>query len=357
MGSDFDEIERKIKRRIKSEQDAGERSYQQLLDQREKLKRFERVISLLNPVAIIFVGSVIIFSAFKKGFFEINISTPSTAIPSWPFVIIGVVVAAGAMLFYLRDSGPATSLSKLKDKVEDLEILLKAQPAFVKKELGQFFVSDETKNEIIAGIKDEIHKSAVDSTLNTLAAENIEAKKKIRFLEKVQSEHFDTMTRLQTAIRNLQTRANLNLVFGIILTGVGVAILWQTLSVPLHGDSAWDFARAYFPRLSLVLIVELFSYFFLNLYKGNINETRYYHNELTNISSRRISLMCALESGNQDAITSVIAEFSKTERNNVLKKGQTTVEIEKNRIQSDSNKNLTSIIERLLQSAIPSKKD
>ncbi|MDN7430541.1 hypothetical protein [Burkholderia sp. AU45388] len=357
MESEFDKVEKKVRDKIKNEQEVAAEEYRLLVARRDRLKTFERIASVVTPIFFAIISLFIFIASYKRGYFDVFGVITSSSTFSWILSGIAVTVTAGALLYYLRDGASTANFRRLSDKVEEVEILLNSQPAFVKKEIGRFFISEELRQDIITEIKDEIRSSTLDSALTALAEENQEAKKKIQFLERVSSEHFDTTVRLDDAISNLQTRANLNLVFGIILTGIGVTILWQTLSLSIHGDSMWDFARTYFPRLSLVLIVELFSYFFLNLYKSNLSETRYYHNELTNISNRRISLMCALESGEQEMLTPVITELSKTERNNILKKGQTTVEIEKERIQSDANKNLTSIVERLLQAAIPSKKE
>ena len=88
--------------------------------------------------------------------------------------------------------------------------------------------------------------------------------------------------------------------------------------------------------ISLSLFIEIFSFFFLKLYKSGLTEIKYFQNELTNIEMKFVSLDTALCTGEKDTITGVISEFSKTERNFILEKGQSTVELECSKANSQS---------------------
>jgi hypothetical protein len=84
----------------------------------------------------------------------------------------------------------------------------------------------------------------------------------------------------------------------------------------------------YIPRISVVVFIEVFAFFFLRLYKIGLDDVKYYQNELTNVELKLRALSEALKSGEAPTITLVITELAKTERNFVLKKGESTVGLE-----------------------------
>ena len=100
------------------------------------------------------------------------------------------------------------------------------------------------------------------------------------------------------------------------------------------------------PRLSFVVVIELFAYFFLQLYKSNLGDILYVQNEITNIQSRRIALTSSAGLGDRDSIKKTIEELAKTERNFLLKKGQSTVDLEK---QKNGNLGLDKIFDKILE--------
>lgn len=270
--------------------------------------------------------------------------------------LIGLISIA--LLAYLRDSGPASkSSNRLNARISELERALVNQSHLIKKELSNAFVSEGDRERILSEITSELRKTTVSSVVGELVDKNTAAQEEMAIFTNVKREHIETTDRLKGAISSLQNRANVNLVFGIALSLSGVLILWQTLALPSHGTSIPDFVESYLPRFSLVIIVEIFAYFFLNLYRANLAETRYYHNELTNISSRQKALACALKLPDSDIFNTILTELAKTERNNILNKGQTTVELAKARIESDSTKNLTGIVDKLIGALRPIKKE
>jgi len=94
--------------------------------------------------------------------------------------------------------------------------------------------------------------------------------------------------------------------------------------------------KEYAPRLSLVLIIEIIAFFFLKLYAKALGELRYVQNEMTNIESKLLATNISLASNNQEFIRRSIDTLLATERNFVIEKGQTTIEIEKEKIELDS---------------------
>jgi hypothetical protein len=104
----------------------------------------------------------------------------------------------------------------------------------------------------------------------------------------------------------------------------------------------------FIPRISLVIFIEVFAFFFLKLYRSNLDNIRYYHNEMTNIEMKIISLKSSILNADKETINEVIKELSKTERNFVIKKGETTIELERIRSEKADNKNIVDFAKSIL---------
>lgn len=147
-----------------------------------------------------------------------------------------------------------------------------------------------------------------------------------------------SLSRLSDQIVVLGSRANLALRTGILFCTAGLLILWWTLASvqpqpprDATATAVWgDFLKVYAPRLSLVLIVEVIGFFFLKLFRAALDEVRMTQNEITNVEMKLIASHLATAEC-RDELPKVIHELATTERNVVIEKGQTTVELEKAR--------------------------
>lgn len=102
------------------------------------------------------------------------------------------------------------------------------------------------------------------------------------------------------------------------------------------------------PNAFFVLLIEIFSYFFLNLYKKSIEEIKFYQNELTNLESKFLALKTAKITNNHKLQCIILEEIVKTERNFILEQGQSTIEIEKEKISSTNSSNVIKAATELL---------
>ncbi|MCY4496530.1 MAG: hypothetical protein OXC14_04525 [Rhodospirillaceae bacterium] len=137
----------------------------------------------------------------------------------------------------------------------------------------------------------------------------------------------ETRSRLSDELQDLRDRGKVNMAVGSIVAVVGVVILFG-FTIGDESSQSEDLADVmlyFLPRLSLVLIVEVFAYFFLRLYSLSLTEIKYFQNEITNWESKLLSLRAAARVGRQRVVERVITEIAKTERNHVLRKGETTV--------------------------------
>lgn len=147
--------------------------------------------------------------------------------------------------------------------------------------------------------------------------------------------------RIGSEIEKLNRKANVNLVIGSLTTIVALIALsflvFQTNSV-FNGYS--DLLYHYIPRLSLIIFIEVFAFFFLKLYKLNLNDMKYFQNELTTVELKLASITTAINFGKDIDISAITLGLSKTERNFILKKGETTVDLEKSRIDKTDMKEI-----------------
>jgi hypothetical protein len=194
-------------------------------------------------------------------------------------------------------------------------------------------LSDEKQQAIVDSLR-----SAVDRELRSGLLTEIEHK----YGEHIVSAHridelrkrcLTTTSRLQKEIMDLGRRGNLNLIIGSLTTVTGLALLgYLVFSSSVATPDIQSLLAHYIPRLTLDIFVEVFAYFFLRLYRNSLDEIKYFQNELTNAELKFSALETALLNRDPESLRQVISALATTERNFVLDKGQTTVELEKNRI-------------------------
>lgn len=146
----------------------------------------------------------------------------------------------------------------------------------------------------------------------------------------VEEQFQPTINRLKDELFSLSKRGNLNLSIGIMITVVGLGLLGMfVLSFSNSQKDMATFFMDFFPRISLVLLIEIFAYFFLSLYKSSLSEIKYFQNEITSMESKYLALKVALESSEKESINYVVEQLAKSERNFILEKGQSTVDLER----------------------------
>lgn len=139
----------------------------------------------------------------------------------------------------------------------------------------------------------------------------------------------ETIDRLRSELGALTRRGNFNLVAGSFVAVGGMVVLgyfvFAMMGEAQPNANGWDFVRRFLPQLSLVTIVEVFAYFFLRLYSRSLTEIKYFQNEISNFEAKLTSVGTALETGDGELLGDVVRELARTERNHILKKGETAV--------------------------------
>ncbi len=169
--------------------------------------------------------------------------------------------------------------------------------------------------------------------------------------------YLQSRDRLYDEILNLKRHSSFSLILGVIMTVMGMSFLGFLLKNGEPSKELFHFLINYLPRLTLVLLIELFGYFFLRLYKSGLEEIKYFQNELTNLEQKHIAIITAFKQNDTETIKSVINSLANTERNRIINKDQTTIELEAIRIEKQSTVDMGKLFTDLVSSIAPKKND
>lgn len=150
----------------------------------------------------------------------------------------------------------------------------------------------------------------------------------------------NTRQRLLLEIKYQKNTSYFNLLVSIVLSVVALSVMWlyafDTKAVTSGASPTtanvitWlDFAYVAIPKFGLALFIELVALSFYKTYKTNLDNIKYYQNELTSIESRRIALYAAIIKDNDDNIKLCVDTLLKIDRNFKLSDGESTIELEK----------------------------
>lgn len=165
------------------------------------------------------------------------------------------------------------------------------------------------------------------------------------------------LLRLSNEIVSLRKSASVNLAVGASVSLIGIIVLTGFIylsTAELAHLSATDVAIRFVVRISLAIFIQLLAYFFLRLYRSSLFEIKYFQNEATNAQFRLLSLLTALRQNDPKLIDKICTELVKTERNFVLKKGETTVGLQRETIEREYDAQLNKTIETILARSKPS---
>lgn len=282
-------------------------------------------------------------------------------------LIFGLLLAFAAFLNKYLGRGEVEVIKSIKDKtkmdtddiqksIEGIEKGLRQEIDKIKREFRMEAggtLKDEEREELIELLKESIYSSASNRILDEIK-EKSERIVSTSTSERLKRNFSKIINRLSNEIIELGKRSKINLIIGSITALAGVSIFVMFVFERATESTAQSYlATEFAPRISLVIVIELFAYFFLGLYKNNLSEIKYFHNELTNIESRYLALEEAIGSADMDTVKNIVKEISSTERNFLLKKGESTVSIEEKRFAIEEQKG---IVTSLLSSLNASKK-
>ncbi|ELQ6221924.1 hypothetical protein R2320_003195, partial [Cronobacter turicensis] len=147
-------------------------------------------------------------------------------------------------------------------------------------------------------------------------------------------------------IESQTTKGIFSLSLGVVTAFIGMIILASSAFVSTSEDFR-QFIVHYLPKLSISIVIEVFAYFFLRLYKQSLDEIKYFQNELTNIELKYFSVMIVKRAPEDKALVNIANELMKTERNYILEKGQSTIFLERNKLDSEQQKEMWKMVSNL----------
>lgn len=311
---------------------------------------YTRLIRLFSPANLIPIAvalvCIAIFPYIATHYFYISYEVVSS-IQSALYILLGFVVAAIVLRAFLIYLEPVSSLKPFeinlseRESASSISKTISEQIAEIKDQIKgigtvEFDIKDINEGQLLESLRSTIDQRFTESVLKSIDEEFAK-----RDLQNKQWERFITgfeeiRKRLYEETDNLARRANLNLGLGTITTilaGIGLVAIVFLRPLELAGltkdEYGWRIIAHYIPRLSLIVFAELFAYFFLRLYKAGLADIKYYQNELTNVELKISALKVALAVKDNEILKVVIGELAKAERNFILKKDETTIELEK----------------------------
>ena len=262
--------------------------------------------------------------------------------------VTSVAVLAGVffMVRYLNrgeSSSESRDIKKYQAELEQklIKLSLDYENLAAPTTLGSSLISEEDRAALLHDLTENIKNQATQDTLSRLQTTVEENSKKNGSLALISRQCELTIDRLRQELFSLSKRGNLNLSIGIITTLTGLLLLGifvlQEQQIPTDVSM---FLMNFAPRLSLVIFIEVFAYFFLRLYKTTLTEIKHFRNEVTSMEAKFLALIVATENQSAEHLSKVIECLSQTERNFILNKDQTTIDLERSRMDHQERTNL-----------------
>lgn len=204
----------------------------------------------------------------------------------------------------------------------------------------QSLVSSISKSEV----ERQLSKELLTDTLDSFNKAQVQEADRLS-RQRLSDAQVQSLRRLGIQVEVLGTRANRAQRLGILFAVSGLILLYLSFFTDILPSSGTEklqtspsllqLVEHYIPRFSLVLLVEIVAFFFLRLYSKTLLELRYVQNETTNVELQFISMNSALSHCEKDTIAKVVEKLASTDRNSVIEKTQTTIEIEKERASAE----------------------
>jgi len=317
-----------------------------------------RLIGLLEksgPLLLIISGIVLLSYGTLRAqtAFQSNIIVVSSIF----LVLLGGGISA---LTYLRGQGQISGGGRGRDNFvnitntleeSDIERIVRSVIEHSQASSSQRVIelSDEERREIVVHMK-SLTSEEVSAQLVSAASNRVSSFESSHFQE-LKAELKTTKLRLESEILALSRRGNLNLVIGSITTIIAVGLLgYVVLSAQTTATDLKEFVWHYLPRITISIFIQVFSFFFLKLYRNSLDDIKYFQNELTNIDAKYASLESSLMLRDREIISKVIEEISTTDRNFRLNAGESTVSLEKLKEENKGLKEMLSSAKELIQS-------
>lgn len=312
-------------------------------------------IAKIDPQFVVGLGLSFYALHFALGYFYLNIGSSSdndASSPSSQFQItVREFVRPGLLLGSIVTTfcGIVASMYQYLARYSSPEIARRRQEHYEER-LRQRMLEQQAQTEAPGAV--EIVARRLENTIRQDVIDAIEHRFKGEAQRSYQHADLlrlikDARMRLVEEIASLERRGNVNLVIGSITTLLGLVVLaYFVMSAPTQLTSA-NVLGYYVPRVTVIAFIQVFAFFFLRLYRASLEGIKFFHNELTNLEILFAALVTGINRGNEKTLASILLSLAKTERNFILAKGQSTVELERSKLEMDSLTTVTDSLSKL----------
>ena len=208
------------------------------------------------------------------------------------------------------------------------------------------------KNPEVLDVEDAIYQKVL-SNLEVSIVNKLDK----RFNDSIKKEFISTaiIEELNPLIKNvekyldrIQRNSIVNLVIGIVATALAISVLAFAVLAKTSVTDIQSFFIHFLPRFTFAIFIQLFAFFFLRLYKKNLEDGKYFQNELTNLTAKSSALKISYLLGSSERTLEIIRDLSAIERNFKLLKDETTIDIEKAKLENDVDKSILGQFKLLL---------
>jgi hypothetical protein len=162
------------------------------------------------------------------------------------------------------------------------------------------------REELIEALRPTLLSDVVTELENRFAANAIDAAR----ISEIRRSFEAASQRLQFELSSLSRRSNLNLVIGVLTTVIAVSLLtYMVLGTNSSFESLTALLSHYVPRVTVVLFIEVFSFFFLRLYRSTLAEIRSYQIDITALTLKQVALETAWSASDPTARITLAKEL------------------------------------------------
>lgn len=243
-------------------------------------------------------------------------------------------MVASSMLSYL---GMDVSVEKIADNLglKAAHSRLNVQQRLARIQSEPEGLAEANRIELVNKLANDASKKVLGEFESVLIEKYGFTSKVLQATELLQSHVSNTTDRLEGEIRALLRRGNLNLVLGAISTTFAIFILAYTaVFITIDQTDLGRSLQAYLLRVSIVVFIQLFGFFFLRLYRDSLSDIKYFQNEITNIQQQWLAMKYAILNNSLEMAAQVIESLAKTERNFVIKRGESTIDLERLKLEN-----------------------
>lgn len=339
------EFERELERNREQERNRMESIRFALFQEKEYKTRNQKI---LIGIILLSITTLISYIALQDvNLRDILDKTSLVRTMTYGFSVLIITIGA---FYYLQPSTNRNLYDSGYDSLYRTESYVDYQIAKLRESLK---INEDTKSQftdadratILASIQSKLESEALQSYIVGIK-EQISSNQRRESAEQL---FRSIANRLGREVQDQTKRGNINLVLGMLTTLTGLTVLGYSVFYSPATQSPSELLAYFVPRISLVVLIEVFAYFFLRLYKQSLSEIKYFQNEITNIESRQLAIQFAERETGSELRIKIVEELMKTERNFLISKDQTTVDLERDRLARSTYSDIVGALKDVLK--------